>query len=132
MIDDLVITMPKIEITTMNKIRVLLLAIHYPFAIKNYFEVALRKRPDIDLKTCGPYTGNFIPWQNGITLPMKYAVSPDVPLPQSLIGQTIDYNMVKAQLGDWKPDLILNVDAGCYWSAKPSDGFSATLRNSTN
>jgi len=110
-----------------NKIKVLVLYIAYPFSIASYFLTALQKRTDIELKTAGQYTGNWIPWQGGMTLPMKYVVTPDIPLPQSMIGQNVPYEMVKAQLGGWVPDLVLNIDAGCHWSAHPSDGFVATV-----
>jgi glycosyl transferase family 1 len=111
-----------------DKIRVLLLSIHYPFAIKNYFERALRRRDDIDLITTGPYTGTFIPWMGGMNLPAKYAVPPEIPLPfPPNIGE-VNYDLVAAQLPTgWIPDLVLTVDAGIHWKYKPQAGYVAHI-----
>ena len=65
----------------MDKVRILLLSIHYPLAMKNYWENAIRRNPNLELVTTGPYTGQFIPWMGGMTLPMKYANPPTYPLP---------------------------------------------------
>lgn len=111
-----------------EKIKVLLLSIHYPFAIKHYFEKSLQERPDIDLKTTGPYTGQFSPWMGGMMLPEKYAVHPTIPLPFRPDIGFISYDLVKSKLPvGWVPDLCLTVDAGINWSAKPSDGIVATV-----
>ena len=110
-----------------NKIKVLVLSIVYPLRMSLYFERALQRRDDIDLKTCGPYTGNWIPWKGGMELPMKYAIPPDIPLPfKPDIGE-INYEIVKAQLGDWVPDIVINVDAGLHWKYKPVDGLVVTV-----
>lgn len=107
-----------------SKIKVLLLSIHYPLAMKSYFERAFRRRDDIDLITTGPYTANWIPWMGGMTLPNKYAVPPTIPLPfHPSIGE-VNYDFVKAQLPQgWIPDIVLTVDAGIHWKYKPSDGL---------
>ena len=111
----------------MAKIKVLLNSIYYPMAIVRYWERALRRREDVELKTVGSYTGTWIPWEGGMNLPAKYAVVPDIALPQHFSEPTVDYNFVKAQLGDWIPDLNLTVDSTRNWVAKPSDGFVATI-----
>jgi hypothetical protein len=56
-------------------------------------------------------------------LQQKYAIPPDVPLPREM--NLVDYNFVKAQLGDWKPDLVICYDAGTHWRERPTDGFVA-------
>jgi len=130
MLDELVVTQFQPERKSTiggQKIKVLLLSIHYPFAIKNYFEVALKKRLDIELRTVGPYTGFHTPWLGGIDLPARYAVSPDIPLLEQFIGHEIDYNMVKPLLRGWIPDIILDIDAGCHWVNRPSEGYIATV-----
>jgi hypothetical protein len=100
--------------------------------MSRYFERAMRRNPDIDLITVGSYTGAWIPWtdaQNpsGMTLPQKYAKSPDVPLPFPPNVQTVNYEFVKSQLGDWKPDLVIAIDAGINWASKPQDGYVVTV-----
>jgi len=111
-----------------NKIKVLLLSIHYPLAMKSYFERAFRRRDDVDLITTGPYTGTFIPWMGGMSLPEKYAKPPTIPLPFPPNIGRVSYDFVKAQLPkDWTPDIILSIDAGINWSSKPQDGVVCTI-----
>ena len=110
-----------------KKINVLLLSIHYPLAMKNYWENALRRNPNIDLKTTGPFTGSFIPWMGGMTLLEKYSIPPTYPLPFKPDVGRVPYALVKAHLGDWIPDLVLCVDAGINWTQKPTDGIVASV-----
>lgn len=114
------------------KIKVLCLSIWYPLSISRYFEKALRHHPDVDLRTVGPYTGEWIPWTSaqypsGMSLPTKYALPPDIPLPLPPSVGRVSYNLVKAQLHDWKPDIVLSIDAGINWTDKPRDGLVATV-----
>lgn len=110
-----------------SKIKVLLLYIVYPFAIGSYFKKALEHRDDVDLRVAGPYTSNWMPWLGGMTVPMKYAVPPHVPLPFPPDIREVNYESVKAQLGDWIPDIIINVDANLHWKYRPSDGYVVTV-----
>ncbi len=96
--------------------RILLLGIHYPFAILSYFRHALKKRPDIELVTAGVYTGDYIPWGNGMRLPQKYVKKVDLPLPVSILKPT--WSMITDRLGK-NFDLVLNVDAGSHLADKP-------------
>lgn len=94
----------------------------------SYFVKSLRERSDVDLIVCGPYTGQFIPWMGGMMLPVKYAITPEIPLPFPPNIGVVDYEMVKAFLPkDWKPDLVLNIDAGIHWNRKPNEGIVATV-----
>lgn len=111
----------------MNKIKVLLLYIVYPLAMGTYFKRALERNPNVDLKVTGPYTGTFIPWLNGVNVPEKYAKVPDLPLPFPPNIQRVNYEFVQAQLGDWKPDIVLCADAGINWASKPQDGIVCTI-----
>lgn len=95
--------------------------------MSRYFEKALRNHPDIELKTVGPYTGSWIPWMGGMNLPEKYAKPPDIPLPFNTSIEKVSYDLVKAQLGDWKPDIVLSIDAGINWTSKPHEGLVATI-----
>jgi hypothetical protein len=111
----------------MDKIRVLLTYLVYPLAMATYFKKALEHRDDVDLKVAGIYTGQFIPWMGGMNLPTKYAVAPDISLPLSLGTNEFNYELIKGQLGEWKPDLIIQVDAGFHAKYKPSDGMVVTV-----
>jgi len=112
----------------MDRIKILLLAIHYPFAIKNYFENAIRRNPNLDLVTTGPFTGSWTPWKGGMKLADKYAASPTYPLPLRPDVQRVNYELVRAQIPDkWNPDLVLTIDAGINWVNKPTDGIVATV-----
>lgn len=103
----------------MTKKTVILTGIYYPLAILRYFEAALRRRPDINLITVGPYTGNMIPWNNWMALPQKYAIPPTITL---LIGNPhVPISFVETQLPQ-KPDLWLQIDAGFYLEGKPQNG----------
>jgi hypothetical protein len=94
---------------------------HYPFAISSYFLKALRNRPDVELKTCGQYTGTWIPWRAGMDLQAKYDNRPDIVLGgKEMLNKQIPYSMVASKLGDWKPDMVLNIDAGTHWVSKPN------------
>lgn len=108
----------------MTKKKVLCFSMHYPFAIASYFIKALKARSDLDVKTCGQYTGNFIPWKSGMFLSPRYDNRPDFPLTKDLLNQAIPYGMVKMQMGDWTPDLIINIDAGTHWTARPDEKCS--------
>lgn len=110
-----------------NKKKVLLLYIKYPLAMGTYFQRALERRDDVNLKVVGPYTGAFIPWLGGMHVLPKYAIPPDITLPYPMQMNEINYGYVKAHLGDWVPDLVINVDAGLHWREKPSDGIAVTI-----
>lgn len=111
----------------MSKIKVLMTYLVYPLAMGTYFRKALEHRDDVDLRTAGIYTGSWIPWKGGMNLPLKYALPPDYPLPLSLGTNEYNYEMIMAQMEDWKPDLIIQVDAGFHAKYKPSQGMVVTV-----
>lgn len=110
-----------------DKIKVLMLYIAYPLSMASYFRRALERRDDVDLKIAGIFTGAFIPWMGGMELPQKYVKPIDIPLPFSPNIGEVNYDLVKTQLGDWKPDIIINVDAGLHWKYKPMEGLVVTV-----
>ena len=115
-----------VKTPTKQKIRVLLLAIHYPFAIKNYFEKAFQHRGDVDLITVGPYTSNWIPWMGGMYLDKKYDHTPTIPLMYPMMD--VNYDLIRANLPpSWNPDLVITIDAGVNWKNKPSEGYVVTI-----
>lgn len=99
-----------------NKIKTLLAWKAYPFTMCSYFKRALERRDDIELCTLGEYFGQWIPWSNGLEIPNKYPNHVDIPLPRGVDNPS--WEMVKPLL-PWKPDLVLNVDAGFHFSTKP-------------
>lgn len=111
----------------MTKLKVLLLNKWWPLTMGHYFLRALQRRDDIELKTCGQFSGSYIGWKGGMRVPEKYVYTPDIPLSLRMEEQAIDYGMVKPSLGDWKPDLVLNISSTCYWKNKPTDGLCAAV-----
>lgn len=102
--------------------RIVLGGIFYPVAMLRYFEAALRRRPDVELFTVGPYTGSWIPWNGGMHLPAKYAHSPDLPLSYNDgFFSPVPIGFIENQLS-WQPDIWLQVDAGWYLRGKPGRG----------
>src|SRR5688572_6890080 len=104
--------------------RILLIYMAYPFAIASYFRHALEKRPDVELVTCGAYTGDQIPWNGGMRLPIRYTRSVDLPLPPSIIAPS--WKTISDKLGN-DFDLILNVDAGFHLCDRPSVPYAVVL-----
>lgn len=120
---EMVYSMEKMQASFRTKIKVLLLSAWYPLTMSRYFERAFRRREDVDLLTCGHYSGQFIPWQGGMNLPMKYAIPPDISVSVPP-NAPVPYDLVKHQLPKgWIPDIVINVDAGQHWTTKPSDGL---------
>ena len=100
----------------MNKLRIVLAYLAYPFCMASYFRRALESRDDIELFTLGAFTGQEIPWNGNMSIPMKYHNQVDLPLPRGMNKPA--WEVVKGRL-PWKPDLVLNVDAGFHFSSKP-------------
>lgn len=109
-----------------TKIKVLMLSIWYPLSMSRYFERAFKRREDVDLITVGSYTGAWIPWMGGMTLSQKYALPPTLALPFPPSISNVPYDLVRANLPkEWKPDIVLTVDAGVHWTHKPNEGLVA-------
>lgn len=101
----------------MKKLRIVFGYLAYPMTMANYFRRALERRHDVELFTLGAFTGQSIPWNGGMTIPMKYPNQVDLPLPANM--NSVAWNMVSSRL-PWEPDLVLNIDAGFHFSTKPS------------
>lgn len=95
----------------MNKIKVVVSTIHFPLTMARYFINAFSRREDVSLYTVGPFTGNWIPWNNGMTLEQKYVLTPDFPLPKESIAQKVPVGLLERQIAI-KPDLWIDIDAG--------------------
>lgn len=102
----------------MNKIKVVISGIFYPLAMLSYFVRAFERRDDIELTTVGPFTNDWIPWGNGMHLPMKYVKAPTISLPSQMVGQVFGSSLIEHQLG-FEPDLWLQIDAGFHFSNRP-------------
>ena len=96
--------------------KILLLYKAYPFTMANYFRRALERRQDVELYTCGEFFGQWIPWNGGMDISMKYPNHVDLPLPRGM--DRVSWANIKNRL-PWKPDLIINVDAGFHLTTKP-------------
>lgn len=96
----------------------------YPVSIGRYIIEEFQERADVELKTAGPAFGSWIPWNGGMNLPSKYALNPDIPFPNT---NQIPISMVEARLGDWKPDVILQIDAGFHFTGRPKHGYNMLL-----
>jgi hypothetical protein len=95
-------------------IKVCLVSINYPMSMARYFERALERRDDIELITCGPYTGTRIPWNGGMDVLPKYAKPPIIPLsPDFIRAGKINPSIFDAHDKTRNVDLWLEVDAGC-------------------
>lgn len=100
-----------------DKIRVVLSGIYYPVAIVRYFQAAFLRRSDVDLVSVGPYTGNTIPWANGMFV--------DCPLPKPDLvlapgsNAHLDVSYVERLLSQ-PPDLWIQVDAAYHLLGRPS------------
>jgi len=97
--------------------KILLLSLWYPLLISRYFWRAFQRRQDVELVTVGPYSGSWIPWSGGMNLPAKYAVPPTIQIAPAL-GTKLPYNLLKPKV-DFEPDLVITVDAGIHWTARP-------------
>lgn len=116
----------------MNKKKVIIAGLAYPVtAAFEYLVRAFKKLPDWEVKTVGPYFSTWIPWTNpktgqaGMIMPERYDFKPDIPLPQNQTFMPI--GMIENMLGDWQPDLWLDVNAGFYLSGKPKHGIHCTF-----
>lgn len=112
---------------------VVLSGIYYPVAILRYFEAALNRLKVADenvrVVCMGPYTGNWIPWNGGMSLPEHYGTVPDIPLDRTLVSNgslpfRIAENQLSALYPDFVPDIWLQVDAGFHFAGRPRKGLN--------
>ena len=105
--------------------KILCSQVFYPISIGRYLIEALQERQDVELKTVGPAWGNQIPWNGGMNVLQKYAFNPDIPLPKNI--NNIPMSFVESRLGDWKPDVVLQVDAGFHMIGRPVHGYNVQV-----
>lgn len=103
-----------------KKLRIAFGTIFYPLMMGRYMLEALLRRQDTELWTYGPYTGNWIPWAGGMTLPFKHVFTPDKPLPLAPNQPpTIRYGQMEMEK-PWEPDLWIEVNGGLNTFGRPA------------
>lgn len=108
----------------MDKLKVLASGLIYPVTMMRYFTDTMEEMEDIELLIAGPFSGNYIPWNDGMTLPAKYVQTPYVALPMGM--KQCDPIFVERKL-PWKPDLWIQFDAGFHFSRRPDARVVATV-----
>ena len=110
---------------TSRKIRVAFISIFYPVFMGRYLLEALRRRPDVELWTAGPYTARWIPWAGGMHLPETYVFRPDHPLPAGTPCE-VPYPQLQHSV-PWEPDLWLEVNSTLRAIGRPKGGTYAIV-----
>lgn len=101
-------------------IKVAISYIHYPVSMGGYMHRAIKRMPEFDVRSVGPYTGNWIPWKGGMMLPEKYRNKPDYITSGSDNAMSVDTKtpatvtwaeaMMRAD--GFMPDVWLHIDSG--------------------
>ena len=114
----------------MKKIKVVISGLIYPVTMLHYFWRAFERREDVDLATIGVFFDDWIPWNNGMTLPKKYVKYPTVALPRSLATMKPNHAVVQAQLPKefQSPDLWIQIDAGWHLADRPDARLVAHIQ----
>ena len=107
--------------------KVALFGIYYPMAILTYFREAFENREDVELWTCGPFTGDFIPWRGGMRLPQRYVKAPSYSLPQEAANKEVPSALVNNAM-PWTPDLSIIIDAGFHFTDRPKGKIVARVQ----
>lgn len=101
-----------------KKLTVVLSSLVYPITMARFFWEAFERRDDCDVHMIGPYFQDYIPWNGGIKLDMKYVKAPDMPLPREAARTFIHPQMVVDRLPK-NIDLFLQIDAGWHFATRP-------------
>lgn len=100
------------------KLKVAISGLIYPVTMMRYFWDALEAREDVEVFSTGPFFGNWIPWNNGMTIANRYIKTPTVPLFSGASHTPFSHRIIS----DVTPkdiDLWLQVDAGWHFSDRP-------------
>lgn len=106
-------------------IRVAFVTIWYPVAMGRYIFEAVKRRPDVEVWTAGPYTGRWIPWGGGIHLPMSYVHVPDLGMPLG-VRPEVNYSMLESRK-PWEPDIWIEANAALFTQGRPVTGKYAVV-----
>jgi spore maturation protein CgeB len=111
----------------MNKIKVVISGLLFPLTMLGYFWSAFERREDVELFVLGPFSDDYIPWNNGMKLPREYVKQPHYALPLSSARMKLPSNFVQSQV-PWKPDLWIQIDASWHLATKPDAGVVALVK----
>jgi hypothetical protein len=106
--------------------KVVISGIFYPMTMMRYFIRAFRRRTDVELWTCGPFSGDTIPWGGGMKMPQRYVEAPNFSLPANPVPPSIPFAVVAPHL-PFEPDLFLQIDAGFHFRDRPKGKVVALL-----
>ena len=101
-----------------NKITVVISGLLYPMTMLHWFWKSLERREDVDLFVVGPFFGNWIPWNYGMTVPENRVKQPNLALPKEMARTLLHPEMLRGQVPE-EVDLWLQVDAGWHLSSRP-------------
>jgi glycosyltransferase involved in cell wall biosynthesis len=107
-------------------IKVAFTSIFYPLFMGRYMLEALLRREDVEVWTCGPYTGRWIPWKGGMNLKPEYLYPPSHPLPAGAPPYQLHFNMIEKQC-PFEPDLWINVSSTLKTHGRPKNGKYAVI-----
>lgn len=103
-------------------LRVAFITIWYPVAMGRYIFEGLRRLPDVEVWTAGPYTGRWIPWNGGMNLPLHYVHPPNLPLPLG-VRPEVNYSLLETRK-PWEPDIWIEANAGLYTQGRPKGKYA--------
>lgn len=86
--------------------RILLAAVHYPVSSGGYMTRAF-KRIGCDVRSVGPFTGDWLPWNGGMNVKPEYAWKSD--------------GNLDAYWEDWRPDLVVLMDSAFQYHSSYAD-----------
>jgi len=89
---------------------------HYPMCGANFFRWAMEELGH-EVFSVGYFSGETMPWAHSPKFP-KYVFPPDLALKNDV--PSFPLAAIKDKV-PWKPDLILEIDAGFYMSNKPKE-----------
>jgi len=117
--------MHSIKITKEYRLKVGISSLVYPVTMARYFIDAFERRKDLEVFTVGPFSGAYIPWNGGMTLPQRYVKTPFFPLPKDT--PMIPYEAVSNQMPK-DLDLFIQIDAGWHFTTRPHARVVATIQ----
>jgi len=91
-------------------------------AMGRYLCDALRRRSDVDVWTAGPYTGRWLPWSGGMSLPMSYVYPPNMSLPLG-VRPEVNYSLLEGR-APWQPDLWIEANAALFTQGRPKGRYA--------
>lgn len=104
--------------------KVVITGIHYAITAALEYIVRGFRSAGHEVVTAGSHHGIAMPWNNGMMVSAAYDFVPNIALPHF---PEVPIKLVENQLGDFVPDLWLDVNAGQCLTGKPKNGIRATF-----